>query len=221
MYDKMFKATGGARMGMRARASQNGKLARTEGGQDGAGGVCNADDNATEDAVKDEPRAARRSPFGATDEALEGPTSRKRRRAVGADAGREGKEQSSVAAAEGVTVKKEKSLRAEVKKEKTSGVEVKKEKKSGDKKVAGVREEGVGDGGAEVEATSKAERRRQRSEAKKAKRANQAVKEEGSEEGAADSDSETQALVPVPARGEGGGKGKARKKKKKRAAKEV
>lgn len=36
MYDKMFKATGGARMGMRARASQNGKLARTEGGKDGA-----------------------------------------------------------------------------------------------------------------------------------------------------------------------------------------
>ncbi|CAN0479264.1 unnamed protein product [Ectocarpus sp. 12 AP-2014] len=38
MYDKMFKATGGARMGMRARASQNGKLSRTEGGQDGTGG---------------------------------------------------------------------------------------------------------------------------------------------------------------------------------------
>lgn len=37
MYEKMFKATGGARMGMRARASQNGKLARTEGGKDGAG----------------------------------------------------------------------------------------------------------------------------------------------------------------------------------------
>eukprot|EP00903_Cladosiphon_okamuranus_P008250 g7941.t1 len=35
MYDKMFKATGGARMGMRARASQNGKLARTEGCADG------------------------------------------------------------------------------------------------------------------------------------------------------------------------------------------
>ncbi|CAM9909790.1 unnamed protein product, partial [Ascophyllum nodosum] len=34
MYDKMFKATGGARMGMRARAAQNGKLARTEGGID-------------------------------------------------------------------------------------------------------------------------------------------------------------------------------------------
>lgn len=39
MYDKMFKATGGARMGMRARASQNGKLARTEGGVDGADGA--------------------------------------------------------------------------------------------------------------------------------------------------------------------------------------
>lgn len=39
MYGKMFKATGGARMGMRARASQNGKLARTEGGHDGVGGT--------------------------------------------------------------------------------------------------------------------------------------------------------------------------------------
>lgn len=37
MYDKMFKATGGARMGMRARASQNGKLARTEGDHNAAG----------------------------------------------------------------------------------------------------------------------------------------------------------------------------------------
>lgn len=35
MYAKMFEATGGARMGMRARAPQNGKLARTEGGDDG------------------------------------------------------------------------------------------------------------------------------------------------------------------------------------------
>lgn len=48
MYDKMFKATGGARMGMRARASQNGKLARTEGGHDGAGGDDGGDSSKNE-----------------------------------------------------------------------------------------------------------------------------------------------------------------------------
>lgn len=216
MYDKMFKATGGARMGMRARASQNGKLARTEGGQDGAGG-----DYGTKVAVKDEPKDARRSPFETKREALEGPASRKRRRAAEAGAGEEGGEESSaVAATEGVKVKKEKILPVEVKKEKKSVVEVKKEKKSGDKKVPGEGEEGRGEGGAEVEPASKAERRRQRSEAKKAKRANKAAKEEGSVDSAADSDSETQA--PVPARGEGEGEGgeKARKKKK-RSVKET
>ncbi|CAM9614656.1 unnamed protein product [Discosporangium mesarthrocarpum] len=38
MYDQMFRATGGARMGMRARASQKGKWLRTEGGDGGAEG---------------------------------------------------------------------------------------------------------------------------------------------------------------------------------------
>ena len=120
MYDKMFKATGGARMGMRARASQNGKLARTEGGHGGAGDVGTPGDNVTKDAVKDEPMDETRSPMGATDEEVEGPASRKRRRAARADAGKDAKEQSSVA--EGVEVKSEKSR-----------VVVKKERKSGDK----------------------------------------------------------------------------------------
>ncbi|CAN0055314.1 unnamed protein product [Laminaria digitata] len=183
MYDKMFKATGGARMGMRARASQNGKLARTEGGHDGTG--------------DDEPKDGTGSRTGAAGEALEGSTSRKRRRAAaGAD-----------------VVKKEETLGAEVKRE---------ENTSGDKKVTGVGEEGGGEGGVEVEATSKAERRRQRSEAKKAKRANKAVKEEGADECAANSGSETQASVPARGEGEEEGEGKARKKKKKkRAAKET
>lgn len=46
MYHKMFIATGGARMGMRARAAQNGKLARTEGG------VSTTGSDSTEDAAQ-------------------------------------------------------------------------------------------------------------------------------------------------------------------------
>eukprot|EP00904_Undaria_pinnatifida_P001899 jgi/Undpi1/1170/HiC_scaffold_10.g04632.m1 len=212
MYNKMFKATGGARMGMRARASQNGKLARTEGGHDGAGdnGIGNA--HSTEAAVKDEKKEIV-CPIGAAGGALEESSSRKRRRLVGADVGVEhSSRDGGLKGVKGVKVKKEKTSGDKG----VEGVEVKKEKTSGDKKVAG---EGGGEGGGEVEATSKAERRRLKSEAKKAKRANKAAKEEESVEGGADSNSETQESVLIRGGGGAEAEGKARKKKNKRAEK--
>lgn len=89
MYDKMFKATGGARMGMRARASQNGKLARTEGGEDGAGGAPNDSGNG---AIKVEGGL--------------GSTGHKRKRTVGMAGGSSGREEPDGVA--GVVVKEEK-----------------------------------------------------------------------------------------------------------------
>eukprot|EP00752_Nemacystus_decipiens_P007417 g6631.t1 len=86
MYNKMFKATGGARMGMRARASQNGKLARTEGGKDGA------DATPPTTTANQEPQN-----FGG----------HKRKRAGDADGGAPAQ---APAGAEGVVVKQEKVL---------------------------------------------------------------------------------------------------------------
>lgn len=134
MYEKMFKATGGARMGMRARASQNGKLARTEGGKDGAGPTPPA---AANGSIENEGLAL---------------ASHKRKRAGDA---------------EGVAGEQWPGNADEV--------VVKKEKTSGEKRV--VKKEQ----GGEVEepgVSVKAERKRERSEAKKAKRAGKVTQEE-------------------------------------------
>lgn len=166
MYEKMFKATGGARMGMRARASQNGKLARTEGGKDGAGP---APPEAANGSIKNEGQAL---------------ASHKRKRTGDIWPGS------------------------------VDEVVVKQEKMSVEKRLV------EKEAGGEVEASevnAKVQRKRERSEAKKAKRSGKAAQEEkanaadGVQQG---NDTEGEAVA-------GKEKEKSRKKKKKRAAKDA
>lgn len=136
MYDKMFKATGGARMGMRARASQNGKLARTEGDDNGSNAV------PTED-IKSEERKRPAEANGDDEKAIdsqeatvaikmEKPFGKKRRRKTWG----EGEKDATVAKAER---KRDRLAAKKVKKEDTVMAEV-----VVGNGVASVKDEGVG-----------------------------------------------------------------------------
>lgn len=153
MYDKMFKATGGARMGMRARASQNGKLARTEGDDNGSNAV------PTED-VKSEERKRPAEANGDAEKAIdsqeaavavkmEKPLGKKRRRKTWG----EGEEDATVAKAER---KRDRLAAKKAKKEDTVMAEV-----VVGNGVARVKDEGVG----QEKATKKKNKKRAGKEA--------------------------------------------------------
>lgn len=160
MYDKMFQATGGARMGMRARASQNGKLARTEGGTDGVGGGKKHDELVATIAIKTEPASDAAAQAVVK---IESKTSKKRKKGT-------------VAAAPGAVNGAEVQARDPADE---TGEDVALANKTKRKR----QEEGGETKAEDAEVVAKAERKRERLKAKKAKRTDRAkmCAEEGNE----------------------------------------